>query len=93
MKKEKHQHPNHSDEIARLRKVSGQIIGIEKMIAEQRYCPDILQQIRAARAALMAVELGITKKHISACVRTSARADSPKAFEKKLTELMRLIKG
>ncbi len=86
-------HPDHSQELSRLRKVLGQIAVIEKMILSKRYCPEIVQQIRAAASALKALELAILKNHISSCVKKSAISDSPPAFDKKLKELMDLIKG
>lgn len=87
------QHPDHSDELSRLRKVTGQIIGIEKMILARRYCPEIVQQIRAATSALKALELTIIKSHMSSCIKKSARTDSPGAFDQKLKEVLDLIKG
>jgi DNA-binding FrmR family transcriptional regulator len=92
-KKAKVDFPDHTDELSRLRKVTGQISGIEKMILSRRYCPDILQQIRAARSALAALELTILKTHISMCLKDSARGDSQSDFERKLKELLGLIKG
>lgn len=88
-----HLHPDHSGELGRLRKVNGQIQGIEKMILSRRYCPEIVQQIRAARSALQALEVEILRGHLSACIKTSAREDAPREFEKKLEELMELVKG
>ena len=92
-KQKMEQHPDHSDELNRLGKIMGQIAGIEKMIAARRYCPEIVQQIRAATSALRAVVLSIVKGHMSACIKKSARTDSNKAFDQKLVELLDLIKG
>lgn len=86
-------HPDHSDELVRLNKVNGQIAGVQKMILDRRYCPDIMQQIRAARAALKSVELSLMKEHMSSCLKSSARADSQADFERKLKEVLDLIKG
>ena len=44
-------HPNHRAEISRLKRIKGQLDGIERMIEEGRYCPDILVQTRAVTAA------------------------------------------
>lgn len=85
--------PDYSDELNRLSKVMGQLNGIEKMIAQRRYCPEIIQQIRAARSALGALELVIIKGHLASCIKDSAKSDSPVAFDKKLKELLQLIKG
>ena len=52
----------------RLRRTSGQINGIEKMVDEGRYCVDVLQQIMAARAALNQVALIMIESHTKSCV-------------------------
>lgn len=85
--------PDYSDELTRLSKVMGQIAGIERMIRARRYCPEIIQQIRAARSALMALELAVMKGHMASCIKSSARSDSPADFDRKLKELLELIKG
>ena len=54
----------------RLRKVSGQINGIDKMIDEGRYCIDILQQVLAAKAALNKIGLIILESHAKSCLST-----------------------
>ena len=86
-------YPDHSDELVRLSKIMGQISGIEKMIRARRYCPEIIQQIRAARSALKALEVGVLKGHMASCIKSSARSDSPGDFERKLKELLELVKG
>lgn len=52
----------------RLRRISGQINGIDKMIDEHRYCIDVLQQITAAKAALNQVALIMIESHTKSCV-------------------------
>ncbi|MDX6690850.1 MAG: CsoR family transcriptional regulator, copper-sensing transcriptional repressor [Solirubrobacteraceae bacterium] len=52
----------------RLRRIEGQIRGIEKMIDEDRYCIDVLTQISAAQAALEKVALGLLDGHARSCV-------------------------
>lgn len=52
----------------RLRRVEGQIRGIEKMVDDDRYCIDILTQISAAQAALDKVALGLMSDHAAHCV-------------------------
>ena len=53
---------------ARLRRIEGQIRGIEGMVEEDRYCIDVLTQISAARAALDKVALGLLDDHAHHCV-------------------------
>lgn len=59
----------------RLRKISGQINGIEKMVHEGRYCVDILQQVTAARSALNQVGLMIIESHTKSCVVSAIQED------------------
>ena len=54
--------PNHSENLPRLNRISGQIDGIKKMIEEERYCLDIVNQIKAVRSALKSVEKNIEIK-------------------------------
>jgi DNA-binding FrmR family transcriptional regulator len=54
--------------VARLNRVEGQLGGIRRMIQEPRHCVDILQQIKAAQAALNRVSLSVFKFHVSTCV-------------------------
>ena len=56
--------PNHMENIPRLNRIAGQIEGIKKMIADGRYCPEIISQLRAVRSAVKAVESNILQKHL-----------------------------
>lgn len=82
------QFPKHTDHLKRLKKVEGQIKGIQRMIAQGRYCIDILQQITAARRALEQVALGVMRRHVEACVSEAVRS---KQGSSKLSELMSTI--
>ena len=73
----------------RLKKVSGQINGIDKMIDDSRYCVDILQQILAARAALNQVALLILESHTKSCVVNAIKADHA---DESIAELMTVLK-
>ena len=53
---------------ARINRVSGQVAGIGKMIDDDRYCLDILNQIAAARAALDALGVEVLTSHLESCV-------------------------
>ncbi|WP_295900463.1 metal-sensitive transcriptional regulator [uncultured Bdellovibrio sp.] len=91
MKKETVPHPDHSAHIKRLNRVRGQLDGIEKMITERRYCPDIIFQIRAAEKALKAVESEIMKTHIHGCVKTAVKSKDSKEISTKIDEIMYLV--
>ncbi len=84
----KKQHPNHTLEIARVRKIVGQLEGIEKMIKDRRYCPQILQQIKAATAALNSLKIEILKKHFTKCLAESARGGD---FSRLLEQVLEIV--
>jgi DNA-binding FrmR family transcriptional regulator len=56
----------------RLRRIEGQVRGIQTMVDEDRWCPDILQQIAAIQAALDKVALGLTEGHVRHCMAEGA---------------------
>lgn len=74
---------------ARLRKISGQIGGIEKMVNQPRLCVDILNQIGAARAALDQVGLLILENHLKVCL---PEAESPTHQKEAIEELVAVLK-
>ena len=73
------------DLLARLRRIEGQIRGIEGMVEEDRYCIDVLTQISAARAALDKVALGLLDDHAHHCV---IGADTTRERDERTAELM-----
>lgn len=83
--------PDHTSNLARLRKVEGQVKGIMKMIDEGRYCVDILIQFRAIASALNAIEMDIMEKHIQSCVTDAVSSKDKQAGQTKINELVKLI--
>jgi DNA-binding FrmR family transcriptional regulator len=78
----------HQKELAvRLRKIEGQIQGVQRMIAEPRMCVEILQQLAAAAAALKRVRVGVLRYHASKCVRDAikrGRSDRTRSIDELL---------
>jgi DNA-binding FrmR family transcriptional regulator len=72
----------------RLRRIEGQVRGVERMVEEDRWCPDILQQIAAVSAALDKVALGLAAGHVQHCMAVS---DDPKRRDEMTDELMAAI--
>jgi DNA-binding FrmR family transcriptional regulator len=72
---------------ARLRRIEGQVRGVERMVDEDRYCIEVLTQIAAVQAALDKVALGLLDQHTSHCVLGAAEADR----EAKAQELMAAV--
>lgn len=68
---------------ARLRRIEGQVRGIQKMVDDDRYCIDVLTQVNAARAALESVALRLLADHTEHCVTEAIRAGegAPKVRE------------
>jgi CsoR family transcriptional regulator, copper-sensing transcriptional repressor len=60
--------------LTRLRRIEGQIRGLQRMIDEDVYCIDILTQVSAATKALQSVALGLLEEHLAHCVTEAARA-------------------
>ena len=74
----------------RLRRIQGQVGGIEKMVQDHRQCIDVLQQIAAARAALYQVGMAMLESHSQSCVGDAIQ----KGHEKEaIDELMRVYKA
>ena len=80
--------PKHADTLKRLKKVEGQIKGLQRMVDDGRYCIDILQQLTAARRALDQVGMAIMRRHIDSCVSEAIRS---KHGAGKVTELMQAV--
>ena len=75
----------------RLSLIKGQIAGIERMIDEQKYCIDIINQLSAVRNALEKVSLIIMKRHIESCIISGAETTDGKKQEQKMDELMQTL--
>jgi DNA-binding FrmR family transcriptional regulator len=69
--------------LKRLKRIEGQVRGLQNMIEEERYCIDILTQVSAVRAALDGVALGVMEDHVRHCVREGG--------DEKIEELMTAV--
>ena len=77
---------------ARLRKVEGQVRGVERMIDDDRYCIDVLTQIAAVQAALDKVALGLLDEHAAHCVVGADKADQPEKTHELMAAVARLMR-
>ena len=68
--------------LKRLRRIEGQVRGIQRMVEEEKYCIDILTQVSAATKALQAVSLGLLEDHVGHCVVDAARESDEAAAAK-----------
>lgn len=73
------------DYLKRLRRIEGQVRGLQRMVESDQYCIDILTQVAAATKALQAVGLGLLEDHVSHCVVDAAR-QSDEAAQAKVRE-------
>jgi DNA-binding FrmR family transcriptional regulator len=64
--------PDKEDYLKRLRRIEGQVRGLQKMIEDDKYCIDILTQMSAATRALQSVALGLLEDHLGHCVTQAA---------------------
>ncbi len=77
--------------ITRLHRIEGQVRGIEKMVADERYCIDILTQIGAASTALETVAQKLLEEHANHCVAGALASGSREEAEEKTRELLQAV--
>ncbi len=71
--------------LKRLRRIEGQVRGLQRMVGEDRYCIDILEQISATTRALQSVALQLLEDHMGHCVADAVKSGGDTATDK-LTE-------
>ena len=77
--------PNKDEYLKRLRRIEGQVRGLQKMVEDDKYCIDILTQVSAATRALQSVALGLLEDHLGHCV-AQAAAEGGDVAEQKVRE-------
>ena len=77
--------------LGRLRRIVGQVQGVQRMIEEEKYCVDVLLQISAVQGALEQVSKILMTRHIESCVLDSLRAGSERERSQKIDELIRVF--
>jgi DNA-binding FrmR family transcriptional regulator len=83
MMDEKHK----TDVARRLKSIKGHVTGIEKMLADDAYCIDVIKQIQAVQAALNKVSAQLLENHLNSCVVTAVRSDDKRERERVLDEI------
>jgi DNA-binding FrmR family transcriptional regulator len=84
-----HYHQDKEALLKRMRRIEGQARGIQRMIEEDRYCPDIVQQISSLTSAAKGVSLLLLQHHIEGCVVDAVRQGQSEA---KIRELIGLVR-
>jgi DNA-binding FrmR family transcriptional regulator len=82
----------HTEQLVFLKRIEGQIRGVQKMIEEKRYCVDILTQLHSIVGAILRVEDKILRKHFEGCVTQALKGKSEIEKQKKMDEIMDLLK-
>jgi DNA-binding FrmR family transcriptional regulator len=82
----------HEEELTRLRRIEGQIRGIQKMIEEKRYCVDILTQINSVVGAIQRVEENILERHLNGCVDRSFEKGTRGDRQEKIREIIEVLR-
>lgn len=75
----------------RLRRIEGQVRGLQRMVAEDRYCADILTQIASVQEALGAVSRELLRNHLRHCATHAIRAGNSRQAEEMYEELLSLL--
>jgi len=74
--------------LGRLRRIEGQVQGIQRMVEEEKYCVDILLQLTAVEGAVEQVQRLLLGRHIESCVADAIRSGSTRDRQKKVDELL-----
>lgn len=85
-------HPDHKKHLDALRRIEGQVRGIQKMIEENRYCIDIVTQLNAVSSAVASVQNNILERHFNTCFTTAMEKGSASEKKKKVDEVLKILK-
>ena len=95
-----HDHPTHATHVPaetkealakRLRRIEGQVRGLQKMVDEERYCADVLVQIASVQEALRGVGKVLLQNHLTHCASAAIRSNDPAEAERVVAELVELF--
>ncbi|CAN5127244.1 metal-sensitive transcriptional regulator [soil metagenome] len=79
------------DYVKRLRRIEGQVRGLQRLIESDTYCIDVLTQVSAVSKALQSVAVGLLDQHVRHCVADAATGDDREHAERMVTEATRAI--
>jgi DNA-binding FrmR family transcriptional regulator len=77
--------------LGRLRRIEGQVQGIQRMVEEEKYCVDILLQLTAVEGAVEQVQRLLLGRHIESCVADAIRSGSTRDRQRKVDELLEVF--
>lgn len=79
--------------LKRLRRIEGQVRGLQRLIDEDTYCIDVLTQVSAVTKALQSVAIGLVDQHVRHCVRNAVDADADRMITEATRAIERLVKS
>ena len=82
----------HEEQLVSLKRIEGQVRGLQRMIEEGRYCVDILTQIYSSIGALLRVGDKVFRKHLEGCVTNAAKTRTDLERQRKIDEIMDLFR-
>ena len=77
--------------LTRLRRIEGQVRGLQKMVEEERYCADVLMQVSSVQEALRGVSRSLLHNHLKHCAAEAIRSDDPERSAAMYEELLELV--
>ena len=77
--------------LTRLRRIEGQVRGLQKMVEEERYCADVLTQVSSVQEALRGVSRSLLQNHLKHCATEVIRSDDPERSAAMYDELLELV--
>lgn len=77
--------------LKRLRRIEGQIRGLQRMVEEERYCPDIIAQVASAQEALRGVARTMMRNHLKHCATAAIRKGDDREAEQMYDELLEIV--
>lgn len=83
---------NHRNQLSRVNKIEGQVRGIKNMIEGDKYCIDILTQIKAVRSALKSLELSVLEGHLNHCLMAAVNKNSKEESSVIIQEILEILR-
>jgi len=77
--------------LTRLRRIEGQVRGLQRMVEEERYCADILTQVSSVQEAIRGVSRSLLHNHLKHCAAEAIRSENPERSEAMYEELLELV--
>ncbi|HUR95942.1 MAG TPA: metal-sensitive transcriptional regulator [Gemmatimonadales bacterium] len=77
--------------LTRLRRIEGQVRGLQKMVEEERYCADVLMQVSSVQEAIRGVSRSLLHNHLRHCAADAIRSEDPERSEAMYEELLELV--